>query len=1035
MLLVSFIIPYYYMKAKFIISLLSITSMLLSIEAGARENTRNAYPDTAIPADMSQQDNVTGKVTDENGDPLVGVMVYIEGTTIGTMTETDGTYTLKPKSGAESFTVIFSYLGMTTQKVTASPGRVINIKMQNDNELAAAVINGGYGVIQSKEDLTGSAFQVNNDIIEKLPAARVDNMLTGLVPGLVVEENTTNGRSQVSIRVRGEGSLSASKEPLWIVDGIEIYTGGTTNSVMGTSYSVSPLSFINPDDIESITVLKDATMTALYGADGANGVILITTKNAKTGNLRFNTTVRYGVATIDRSTLQKYCNAAQWYSLAKEGWTNAGYSMDIFPYQDSEYNSYSTTDTDWNDIYLNVGHTAQVNFSVSGGTEKMKNYFSGGYYAQISPYGGNSQQRYNFRDKLTFQLFPKFNVEVNMAASYNINNILSLYSFYKEQLPIFTPYMPNGDYRLYNYYSTSTTAYEPEMKKFNGNELPERKFNDNTQKAFQGDLNVNLIYKPFKGMSITSETGISLLNIFEAVYDSKNTVSGIADDTRMSGSSRRSGSFSFRIKENIRANYSRTFGKHAVNAMLGVELSDYKYNTAYATGRGFVTDALKEVSLAQESTKNGGSSFSHQRSLSFLGTVTYTYDRRYTLTVTNRTQGNSSFSTYSRWNTYTGAGIAWNIQNEKFFNSRIFHLLKLRGSFGNNGNSRVDSSAAYGTYNISEGSYYGGQAGATQGSPANPGLSWETSYIANVGIDVGIFNRLEVGIEFYNKITNDLIYDGRVSSIITDNSVERNVGSILNRGIEFNITSTNIRTRDFVWTTTFNGARNSNKILKLYEDTYSGFFDSIWTVGAPKDQLWLVTWAGVDPTTGAPMWYDKDGNLTYSFSYDNRVIQSKYSVEPTLYGGMINTFRFKDFTLSFNLVYNFGGWNVATLNNDGYDIIGDNVPIEALDHWKQPGDIAINPRYLYKNTYKASNYSTRNLIRKTYISLKNLTLTYSIPQKYLRKANMSAVDISLIGDNLYLWTPAQSRKRNSYKTMMYNDGVVRTVSLNVSLSF
>ena len=257
----------------------------------------------------------------------------------------------------------------------------------------------------------------------------------------------------------------------------------------------------------------------------------------------------------------------------------------------------------------------------------------------------------------------------------------------------------------------------------------------------------------------------------------------------------------------------------------------------------------------------------------------------------------------------------------------------------------------------------------------------------------------------------------------------------MNRGIEFNITSTNIRTRDFVWTTSFNGARNSNKILKLYEDTYSGFFDSIWTVGAPKNQLWLVTWAGVDPTTGAPMWYDKDGNLTYTFSYDNRVIQSKYSVEPTLYGGMINTFRFKDFTLSFNLVYNFGGWDVATLNNDGYDIIGENVPVEALDHWKQPGDIATNPRYLYKNSYKASSYSTRNLIRKTYISLKNLTLTYSIPQKYLRKANMSAVDISLIGDNLYLWTPAQSRKRNSYKTMMYNDGVVRTVSLNVSLSF
>lgn len=1018
--------------------------MTVELSGGGRANQPQAQvassravtsENTGSAVEQAQTDNVTGTVTDENGQPLVGVMVYIKGTTIGVSTDLDGNYSIKAPGEGESYTLVYQYIGTITQEILVSRQRKINVSLKNDNELNAAVINGGYGVIQSREDLTGSAFQVNNDIIEKLPAARVDNMLTGLVPGLVVQEDTQNGRTRVNIRVRGEGSLSASKEPLWIVDGIEIYTGGTTNSVMGTSYSVSPLSFLNPDDIESITVLKDATMTALYGADGANGVILVTTKNAKTGDLRFNASVRYGVATIDRSTLQKYCNAEQWYSLAREGWQNAGYSMDIFPYQDNEYNTYSTTDTDWTDVYMNVGHTAQVNFSASGGTEKMKNYFSGGYYTQISPYGGNTQERYNFRDRLTFQLFPKFDVEVNMAASYNVNNILPLYSFYKEILPIFTPYLPNGDFRLYNYYSRSTTEYAPEMVKFNGNVLPEREYNDNKQNALQGDLNVNLIYKPFKGLTITSQTGISYLGIFESVYDSKNTVGGIADDTRESGYSRRSGSNSFRIKENIRANYARTFGKHSISAMLGMELSDYKYNTVYATGSGFVTDALKEVSFAVENTKDGSSSISHQRSMSFMGTVTYTYDRRYTVTLTNRTQGNSSFSTYSRWNTYTGAGLAWNIQNEKFFNNRIFHLLKLRGSFGNNGNSRVDSSAAYGTYSLGTGSYYGGQAGATQGNPANPGLSWETSYIANVGLDVGIFNRLEVGFEFYNKITNDLIYDGRVSSVITDNSVERNVGSILNRGIEFNITSTNIMTDDFVWTTTINGARNSNKILELYEDTYSGFFDSIWTVGAPKDQLWLVTWAGVDPTTGAPMWYDKDGNLTYSFSYDNRVVQSRYSVEPDLYGGMINTFRFKDFTLSFNLVYSFGGWDVAYLNNDGVDIINENVPVEALDHWKNAGDIATSPRYLYKNSYQATQNSTRGLIKKTYISLKNLSLTYSIPQKYLKKLKMNAVDISLIGDNLYLWTPAQNRQRNSYKTMMYSDGMVRTISLDVSFSF
>lgn len=1008
---------------------------LVSSQLTARTSERLSSSSEESFAGQVNQADITGKVIDKNGEPLAGVMVYIEGTTIGTMTESDGSYSIGLGKDRSSATLIFSYLGMVTQKVNATPGQKIDIVMENDNELAAAVIDGGYGVIQKREDLTGSAFEVNSDIISKLPAARIDNILTGLVPGLVVEENTTNGRTEVNIRVRGEGSLSASREPLWIVDGVEIYTGGTTNQVSGTNYSVSPLSFLNSDDIESITVLKDAATTALYGADGANGVILVTTKQAEAGTLRFNTSIRYGISAIDRSTVTKYCNAAQWYSLAAEAWTNAGYSMENFPYQDNEYNSYSTTDTDWFSVYTNTGHTAQINFSANGGTEKMKNYFSGSYYGQISPYGGNDQQRYSFRDNLNFTLFRNFDVKINMSASYNVNDIYSLYYTYQELLPIFSPYTADGEYRLYNYYSESTDRYEPELKKFYGNDLPEREYNDNIQKTLSGDFGVTLTYTPFKGMSITSQTGISLLNIFESIYESKNTVSGIADDTSLSGKSRRSGSFSFRIKENLRANYVRTFGKHSLNLMAGIELSDYKYNSLYATGSGFITDNLKEVGLALDSTRKGSSSVSHSRSMSFLANLSYTFDRRYTLTLSNRTQGNSSFSRYQRWESYTAAGIAWNMQNEPFFKSNFIHLLKLKASFGNNGNSRVDTSAAYGTYSMNTGSYYGGAAGATQGTPANPGLSWETAYTTNAGLDFGLFNRVEAEIEYYYKVTTNLLYDGRVSSIISDNTVERNVGSMLNTGIEFNITSTNIRTSDFIWRTTFNGTCNRNKILALYEDTYSGFFDSIWTPGVSKNQLWLVTWAGVNPSTGAPLWYDKDGNLTESFSYDNRVIQTKYSSEPDLYGGMTNSFQYKNLTLSFNLVYNFGGWDGAYLNNDGNDIINENVPVEALDHWRKPGDVSVNPKYMYKNNYNATLYSTRGLINKTNILVKNLSLTYSIPEKYLYRLKMNAIDISLIADNLYLWTPGQNRHRNSYKTQRFDDGMVRTISLDLSLSF
>ncbi|MGN1045954.1 MAG: TonB-dependent receptor plug domain-containing protein, partial [Candidatus Cryptobacteroides sp.] len=256
-----------------------------------------------------------GKVTDEHGEPLAGAMVMLKGTTTGTMTDSDGRYELLVPQGKKDLSVIFSYLGMVQQEHPFTGQAVLNIQMVADNEIEAAVIDVGYGLLQKREDLTGSAFEVKSVDIAKKPAARIDNLLAGIVPGLVVNEDKSSGRTKVSIRIRGEGSLSASCEPLWIIDGIPVYTGSSTNSVYGTSYSVSPLSFLNPDDIESMTVLKDAATTTIYGADGANGVILVNTKKAQSGKTVYNASVRYGISRVDRSTTLKVLNADQWWQV------------------------------------------------------------------------------------------------------------------------------------------------------------------------------------------------------------------------------------------------------------------------------------------------------------------------------------------------------------------------------------------------------------------------------------------------------------------------------------------------------------------------------------------------------------------------------------------------------------------------------------------------------------------------------------------------------------------------------------------------
>ncbi|MBO4557301.1 MAG: SusC/RagA family TonB-linked outer membrane protein [Bacteroidales bacterium] len=979
---------------------------------------------------------VSGTVTDTQGEPLVGVFVLVKGTKDGTATDLDGKYSISFPVSA-STTLVFQYMGMENQEVKVSKSQTLNIQMKGDNTIEESVIEAGYGVVQKRSDMVGSAYQVDSEKFKTLPASRVDNLLQGMVPGLDIQESTTSAaRTRYSIRVRGDASLNANSEPLWIVDGVPIYTG-SQGSVNGMSYTVSPMSFINPDDIESITVLKDAATTSIYGADGANGVILVTTKQSKgDGKVRVTASMKYGISKVDRSTLIKLLNAEQWWGLARTAWTNAGYDLANFPYQDNEYNSYSTTDTDWYDVYLGTGNMREFSLRLDSGSEKAKHYLSLNYYGEDFIRKGNDQNRFTIRDRGQYKFGKRFTADLNLSFSYNVNNVVSISDSYYRNIPIFSPYDTDGvTPRMYNYYSTATDTYNPSLRKFVYSCVPEREFSDNVQRGMEFDANTTLSYQIIEGLKLSSMFGVNAINAMELIYNPKTTLDG-QTSYEQDGTSRRAAAFDYTWNNIDRLNFDRKFGKHRVGALLGIEFVDTERRSFYATGSGFANDHIKEIGYAVDESRRGSSSASNSRSLSYLGTLSYSYDNRYYISASYRRQGYSSFSTYSRWGDFSSIGISWNAHNEAFFNVPFINRLKVKASYGNSGNSRVDTSAAYGTYTYGTSTYYGGLMGATQGSAPNPGLSWENTYITNLGLDLGLFNnRVDLQLEWYSKYTTNLLYKGRVSSIISDGTVMRNVGEMENRGFEISLNTTNIKTPNFKWTTDFNGSVNRNIIRKLYKGTHTGFFDYVWMEGASKDAWWLSRWAGVDPATGSPMWYDAGGDVVFAFSYENRVLLPEYNKEPDLRGGMRNIFTFGDFSLVAFMTYTIGGWELLDFGQDGYDIISYNTVVEDLDYWQQPGDVSNNPKPVYKSDSGSRRSSTRFLYNKTCFQLKNLVLTYNVPSSFCKKFMLSGATASLIGDNVYTWTPDQSRTRNSYKTMRYPAGLTRSVSAQLILNF
>lgn len=985
---------------------------------------------------------VRGIVVDAQGAPLIGVTVQQKDTKNMCVTDLDGRYTLTVK-GSLPVTLTFSYVGMKklTQRVASTVEQTV--RMQDDAAIIKdVVIVGAYGTMQKRSDLVGSAYQVGSKELENLPKGRLDTMLDGLVPGVKIDINSDspdNSRPRFNVRVRGEGSLSASSEPLWVVDGVPMFTGGTTNQMPGQNYTISPLSFLNPDDIESITVLKDATATSIYGEDGGNGVVLVTTKKGREGKTSVSVNVEYGIANIDRSTAPKVLNAQQFMELARESYANAGLDPRAFPYQDNALNQFSTTDTDWLDVYYDTGSTFQGNVGVNGGSDKAKYYLSGAYYQNQSTIKGNKQQRFSMRSNLDFQLHQKVKLTTILSASYNVNDLFNMGRDVYENLPIFTPYNPDGTLRLYNRMVSGVDADgNPVFKDYKFfNSVAEREQNENTQKALYVNANFSLKYDILPGLSYTGQFGVDFQSNLEQMYSSQKNWSGTSVIGQEGYSTRQSAHVS-NWNTIHRLNFNRTFGLHTIGVLAGFEAGSRDYTVVGATGSGFINDYIQDVSYAD--SRNGTNYSSTTRKASFLGQVSYSFDHRYYLTFNARRDGNSQFGSDVRWADFASVGVSWNVHNEKFFKIPWITVLKLKASYGANGNSRLGSQEALGLYSYGESYAYNGNNGGTQSGTPNHTLSWETTYKTNLGFRLELLNRFDIDFDWYNHHTKNLLSNLDVSRTTGDTKVYRNVGELRNRGFDLTLTTKNIVSQKedgFRWTTELNLAHNTNVLLKLYNGIQKNFGTYSYIEGYDVSTMFLVRWAGVDPADGSPMWYDKEGNITKQYSADNRVAGDNSHSDVT--GGMTNTLSYKGFSLRFLLNYQFGGYAFTSFGrsmfSDGLYSSSQNQAVEQLDRWQKPGDVALSPKPIWGVSTSSVMNSTRYLYNKTLIRLQNVVLSYRFERDLIKPLGLNQCVVSLIGNNLFAYSPYASSDHNSYKTCMSGYPAERSVSLAVTVGF
>ena len=967
---------------------------------------------------LAQDVAVSGRITSsDDGSALPGVSVQVKGTTRGTTTDVDGKYRVNASAGSR---LVFSFIGYTRQEVTVGNRTNIDISLQSDaTNLNEIVVGVGYGAAVRKQEATGATVNIRGDVIENLPLQSFDRALQGRAAGVQITSNNGTPGGAVQVRIRGVGSISAGNDPLYIVDGVQL---NTRNDGAG-NVSNNPLSFLNPNDIESIDVLKDAATAAIYGAQAANGVVLVTTKRGKSGaKTRVSLNLYQGIVepirTLDMLSTQEFVNARlEAIRTSRPTLTSAasrtlvlsslGLSQDLTDEGIAALPSYN-----WQDEVYRAGRVSSADLSAQGGNDRTTFYLSGSYNQQDASLRNVDFKRFSGKINLTHKLNNKLSVETGLTLS-NVTQrgpyggSESSLSFGAPQysapliLPLNPIYNPDGSY--YGLPASGVTM----IGDLSQNVIANADLTKSNTSVNQLVGNLGLTYLLSKKLTFKVFGGLDYRTVNSSFFGDPRS----SDYYNIRGTLNQFVNTNTNLTTNGTLNYAHTFnGKHTIGALLGAEYRQEINETTSLNATGFPTPELNTANAAAEPVSVGGFWSSFKRAGVFTN-VRYDYAKRYLLSAILRYDGSSRFGSETRWGYFPSISAKWNISEESFLrNNRVVSDLGLRFSVGSTGNDQIANFAARRLYGL--GGVYQGNSGIGASQLGNPNLRWERNVTYNAGLDYGLFNgRVKGSFEAYRRISRDLLLLRSIPASNGFGDIFENIGEVINEGLEFDITTTNVNAGGFRWETNFNVSVIDNKVTKLFEgvDVLPGNLSV--RVGYPLNTNVGVPYAGVNPANGRPMWYDPNGNITYLIrTSDQRPIG--HSAISKAYGGFTNTLTFAGFELSGLLQYDLGK-TVLNLQEfrlaDNGGVLRNSLGYYYDNRWTTPGQITSVPRPAENRTEVSSRISSYQQTNRfyqdaSYLRLKQLTLSYNLPTALTKRLKMETVKVYAQGINVITWT-------------------------------
>lgn len=963
----------------------------------------------AVSQPGSRKKRVTGVVKDVMGEPLIGANVVEKGrSTNGVITDFNGKFTLEVD---ESASLVVSYIGYLAQEIPTKGKGDFHIILKEDTNTLDEVVVTGYGDFK-KATYTGSASVLTTEKLEALPVVSVGQMIESNIPGIsVVAGTSSQPGAKTTLRVRGVASMNASTEPLYVLDGVPIPSYDLSNfTSMSEAGGMGFIETLNPADIESITVLKDAASASLYGAKGANGVVLITTKKGKEGKLRVNMAAKYGITDF-AYTYRPLMGGEERRKLIHEGLVNfqldKGVSeQEAQQYADANIDQYAKRlpqgYSDWESALFKTGYQQDYNLSASAGNQNSSFIGSLGYTKQTGVSLNSEMERFTGRVDASNK-YKKVEFGMNASFSWTKNVHLPEGKFYGSAIYAskvnLTPSTP-----IYNEDGTYASGY----RENNGyNPILEAEVNDYYARTVRAMGTAKIAYNVWDNLKVSSVFTVDYSLTKDFFFQSPDG----RDGATYQGRGRMQMTDRIRYTSQNNLTYSKTFGKHSVSAVTAFEVMKYDYEDLYAAKKTYGQDINTSLGNAADPI-DADQKLQEDALMSYVASVNYSYDDKYYASFSFRRDGSSRLSPDTRWGNFWSLSASWRLSQERFMQplKSVLSDLKLRASYGVNGNLPSSYYGYQSTYTT--GAFYSGKPSPWESTLGNEELTWEKNYALNLGLDIGLFSRVNVSLDWYTRTTKDLLMSKQLNSISGFSSLLTNVGQMRNTGVELEVRSNNIKTKDFSWTTAFNLSHNKNKILKLADLPW--FVDGRYVrkEGYPFNTIYLREYAGVDPETGSALYYDnqQDENGNYT---KNKVTDPGQAspiplkdITPTISGGFMNTFNYKFIDLSFNLSYSFGGYSYDNasyiLQDDGYSVIS-NKSTEQRRRWQKPGDITDVPRFVYGNK-KGGNYNSSRAIHSTdHIRLKSLILGLNAPKAWLQKLGIGNARIYFSGTNLLTW--------------------------------